>query len=256
MSVRSDIMQNKRGWRRLSYTRRCGWVDWGHAQPGAASILKRQVAAEQADWVFLRDISITLAGQPAYVLNFGEEMGKFGLVVSNVAHFVVRKELTPAERWGVALAIFEEASVSFETMQASPPFSWTSDSGFSGEDLVSDLIGFYGVYRRLSDAQMRVIAGEVSIKESLRIWDEQLPNGIGGLKNHRFAPVLFPTTEGVDGPGATTWPQQFTGITPLSPGRHWVAVRGRFIDGRLINAGIPLETSSNGDVTPARPAKR
>lgn len=173
MSLRSDIMMNKRGWRRLSYTRRCGWVDCGHAQPGAVSALKRQIAAESADWVFLRKVSITLAGQSAYVLNFGEEMGKFGLVVSNVAHFVVRKGLTAQERWSVALAIFQEASVSFETLQASPPFSWSSDSGFSGEDLVSDLIGFYGVYRKLSDSQMRVIAGEVSVKESLRIWDEQ-----------------------------------------------------------------------------------
>lgn len=33
----------------------------------------------------------------------------------------------------------------FESMQASFPFNLVTDSGFSGEDLVSDLLGFYRV---------------------------------------------------------------------------------------------------------------
>ncbi len=43
MSDRNDIKPNRKGWRQLSYTCRCGWVDWGHALPRGPSQLKHQI---------------------------------------------------------------------------------------------------------------------------------------------------------------------------------------------------------------------
>ena len=64
MTDRSDIEPNGRGWRRLSYTRRCGWVDWGHALPGNPLSLKRQLEAERATWPGLSRLVVRANGQP------------------------------------------------------------------------------------------------------------------------------------------------------------------------------------------------
>lgn len=64
------------GVRRLSYTRRCGWVDWGHARPTAALGLKEQILSEQGADSALRGVGLALENSPAYVLTFGERMGR------------------------------------------------------------------------------------------------------------------------------------------------------------------------------------
>ncbi|QYE32975.1 hypothetical protein KZX46_02150 (plasmid) [Polymorphobacter sp. PAMC 29334] len=250
MSPRADLMPTASGWRRLSYTSRGGFVDWGHAQPGAVRKLKRLMDGETSDWLSLKKLQVTLSGSPAFVLDFGEEMRKGFLTVGNVAQFVVRRRLDGRAKEAVALAIFQKASLGFEALQASPPFRWVSDKGFSGEDLVSDLIGFYGVYRGFSDERMRRIAGEVTVDESLKVWDDHLPNGIGGLKNYRFAPILFPIDPHFD----TSWPAEFSGIRPARPGGDWIAVKDRFIDGILVNRGQPLAALTDGIVMTVPPA--
>lgn len=41
------------------------------------------------------------------------------------------------------LAMMMNTALKFEAYQSLKEFSWHTDSGFSGEDLVSDLFGFY-----------------------------------------------------------------------------------------------------------------
>lgn len=75
----------------------------------------------------------------------------------------------------------------FEGLQSLKLFSWYTDSGFSGEDLVSDLLGFYravlpGVY----SYRLR----PVSYESALRRWDHY--GAIGSHKNDGFRPIHFP----------------------------------------------------------------
>ncbi|NTJ41598.1 hypothetical protein G6L28_03165 [Agrobacterium larrymoorei] len=148
-----------------------------------------------------------------------------GIRVSTVAHWVVRKGLSAQQKESAALGSFMAASRTFENMQASFPFSVATNSGFSGENLVSNLVGFYGAYRNINEPRLRAICGETSEIESLRIWDEYLPHGIGAIKNRSFRPLLFPTTEGVSSPADTSFPLILSTIRPSASGADWVGKR-------------------------------
>ena len=245
MSGRSDIQPNSRGWRRLSYTRRCGWVDWGHALPGSALDLKQQLEVERATWPGLSRVSAKFDGHDAFPINYGQRMTGF----SAERHWIVRRGLTAAARESAALGIFLSASFDLEGAQSSFPFSWVTNSGFSAEDLVSNLIGFYAAFRGMTQDQQRRICGEVSVAESLRLWDENLPNGLGAIKNRTLRPVLFPTRERGSGPASTAFPLQFTTITPSPSGGDWVRLRDRFIPGPLANIGASIAVDRQGVVS-------
>ena len=247
MTERADIQPNKNGWRRLSYTARCGWVDWGHALPAGPAGLKRQLDNETANQPLLNRLPITLEGSPAFALNYGQAMGAHGVGISLTRHWIIRKGLTAQQKEAVALAIYLDASHQFETMQGSFPFSIASGaSSYSPEDLVSNLIGFYTAYRGFTQEAMREACGEVSVDESLRIWDEHLPDGLAGIKNKTTRPILFLTKEG---PGDTNFPQIFQTIVPAPPGVLWTKLKTRFINGALINAGAPLNITRDGRIT-------
>lgn len=100
----------------------------------------------------------------------------------------IKKKLSESEKKSVALSIFLDVSHAFESLQAGFPFNLVTDSGFSGEDLVSDLIGFYravnpgGNYIRLCQPVRKEIA--------LKIWDTYGP--VGNNKNHSTSPYLYP----------------------------------------------------------------
>lgn len=64
------------GFRRLSYTCRCGWIDWGHALPGGPRALRTQIDSEYTNWPELGQLTVTLAGAPAYVVHYGQGMGR------------------------------------------------------------------------------------------------------------------------------------------------------------------------------------
>jgi hypothetical protein len=261
VTVRRDIDPNQNGWRRLSYTCRCGWVDWGHASPGSATELKLQVDTEQSNWPGLGQMSVRLDGSPAYIINYGQGMGIKPVMVTAYRHWVVKKGLTAAQRRSVSLGIFLSASFEFETLQGSFPYSIVSGaSSFSVEDLISNLIGFYGVYnsiygppgQRLYDARMRQLCGEVTVKESYRIWDTHLPGGLSTLRHRGLQPLKFPCPECDEKNTDTSFPVRLSGIQPAPEGALWVRVKNRFIDGRLANARQAIDVSSRGEVTVRR----
>ena len=245
MTARSDIAPNRAGWRRLSYTRRCGWVDWGHALPGGPLQLRRQLDAEQGAWPGLSRLRVTLAGQPGYIVHYGQAMTGF----SAARQWAVRRGLSSAQRESAGLGIYLAASHEFEATQDSFPFSWVTSSGYSAEDLVSNLIGFYGAFRCVPQDQLRAMCGEVSVKESFRLWDAHLPGGLGAIKNHSLRPILFPTQEGVRSPADTSFPAELAGLRASPAGRDWVRLRDRFVPGPLVNAGASIAVDSKGVVT-------
>jgi hypothetical protein len=252
MTDRTDITPTASGFRRLSYTCRCGRVDWGHASPGrpenhnSTSGLKRQMDREQANWPGLDRLDIQFLREPAFVVVYGQSMGSATLriSVSNVRHWVVKKNLTARQRERVALSIFMATSMNFERLQGSFPYGLVSGaSSFSPEDLVSNLIGFYSVFRGVPVERLRTMCGEVSVNESLRIWDAHLPNGFGGLRNTTTRPILFPSAACA---GNTEFPTELSDLAAALPGTHFVAPSNRFIDGRLVNAGLPLQIDATG----------
>ncbi|MED0286827.1 hypothetical protein RCU91_19855 [Escherichia coli] len=151
MSKRNDITDGifattkKYG---LVYTEELGWIDLGHAQGQDARILKRKLEQEHFstyydefhDWYFPVD--------------YHQEMGirKKILGVDLTFHtgvytkVMVRSCLSPTLKARVALTLMYGTAKRFEAWQNSFIFNWYTDSGFSAEDLVSDLIGFYRVF--------------------------------------------------------------------------------------------------------------
>lgn len=248
MSGRKDIEPNERGWKRLSYTTRCGWVDWGHALPTAAQNLKRDINREYSS-PLLQNVEVQLNGEDAFILEYGFAMGSFGVRVSNRRHWVIKKGLTQQEKERVALGIYLETSVNFERLQGSFPYNLVSSgSSFSAEDLISNLIGFYSAYSGQPQDAMRRLCGEVSVDESYRIWDQHLPNGLDGLKNTTLTPIFFPSNEG-DSHNSEGLPPFLTRIRTEEDGRLWVKPNNRFVDGRIISRKIPIKVDSTGSVS-------
>lgn len=254
MSHRKDIEPDPDdGWRRLSYTRRCGWVDWGHALPTAAASLIGRVRTQSDPVLPLPPERILLEGQSAFALRFGLTSGALGVKRQLAQDYVVRRNMPSTHRWSAALGIFMHASVRLEQYQGSFPLGLVSSSSFSGEDLVSNLIGFYAAARHIRLKQMREICGEVSVAESYRIWDTHLSGGLSGFKNHRFRPRLFPTKEGVHSPADLTWPQVLSTIRPSPAGSTWAIVRNQLIPQRLIDSGAVLTVKGDGSIDVQRP---
>ncbi len=254
MSDRNHIAPDQQQWRRLSYTCRCGWVDWGHALPDSAQRLKRQMDSERPEFNLHQYVNMTLADTPAYLLVYGQAMGIGKLRVSTDRHYVVRKSLSQTDRERAALAIFLQGSFEFEQLQGSFPFSILSgESSFSPEDMISDIIGFYSAFRLIPEADMRQLCGEVSVAESYRIWDRELPDGFSKLHHkgpsatdHQLSPIYFPSQECSS--DQTTFPPLFSSIQIAPSGTSWVQMKSRFIDRRFMNARKAIRVDRQGVV--------
>lgn len=178
-------------------------------------------------------------------------MGASFLQVSAQRHWIIKKGLSRTDRMSAALGIFISASLGFEKLQGTFPFSIVSGaSSFSPEDLVSNLIGFFSAFKSIPQSQMRRICGEVSVKESYRLWDKHLSRGFSGLRNRTFRPILFPSLKCNGGTNSSSFPAVLTSVRPMSSGVNWVRLKRRFVDGRLVNARRAIDVSSKGAVSP------
>lgn len=180
MSKRSDIIGGEiavdvsHG---LIYTEVLGWVDLGHAKGIDIQNLLRDIDSGER------------LGKEYYDVSYSQSMAER---VSNIkmGKFIkwrIKRGRTPLERRSIALAMMMSLARKFEGLQASFPVSLVTDSGFSGEDLVSDLLGFYRVVSIRDPFRMlRVVSREKALKR----WDHY--GKIGGWKNESFRPLLFP----------------------------------------------------------------
>jgi hypothetical protein len=223
---------------RVSYTCRAGWIDWGHADGSGATSLINMVAAGLHSPGVPANLDVRLGGSPAAVINYKQTMGGTVPVVgvrvtlpAGPKYWIVRKNLSRSTAVSVALGIFMAESLRFESWQR---FAWgmATDSGQSAEDLVSNLIGFYRAANGVDRQRIGRLLGEVSTAESQRIWREHLGDGgLGALKNDRFQPIYFPSSE--CGPDAGRLPREVEQMRPSAEGLHWVRPRhqgGRFWD--------------------------
>lgn len=183
MSKRSDIIDPSAAPTAdfgLVYSEVLGWIDLGHAYgDDIRNLLKQMTTGENGT-------------APYYELVYSQSMYKWSHNVGSgvYALWMVKKGTPLHIRHSIALAIMMRTAIRFESRQLSVPFAWTTDSGFSAEDLVSDLLGFYRVIRPQNYfSQLKL----VSKAEALKRWDYY--GATGSYKNKLFQPLLFPDPE-------------------------------------------------------------
>jgi|CXWL01.1.fsa_nt_gi hypothetical protein len=184
MTSRRDIVDGSKAESQnygLVYTRKCGWIDLGHANPTSAAQLWRNISATQ------------LACHPTGYskISYSQRMSKFGLSARANQSFEVKDSLSVAQRKSVALAIFLDISNKFETMQSNWFYSLFTNSGYSAEDIVSNIVGFY---RAVEPGKKYISLCEpVSLDIALKIWDKFGP--VGANKNFSGGPFLYSINE-------------------------------------------------------------
>lgn len=181
MSRREDILDGSKAERSaygLVYTEVLGWIDLGHAQGNDIRQLWAQMLCGEAQSGLTYDVTYkqSMAGL------------KRRLTVGKSITWRLKKGLSYHQKQSIALAMMMTLARRFEGLQNSFPFSWATDSGFSGEDLVSDLLGFYRVVACMSGIFSHL--KPVSQADALRRWDHY--GKIGSWKNETFKPLLFP----------------------------------------------------------------
>ncbi|MGD9426754.1 hypothetical protein ACLHDD_16925 [Pantoea sp. NSTU24] len=164
----------------LVYTEVLGWVDLGHAQGTDIRALLRLMAQGES------------SGKEFYDVRYSQGMtSPFGLLRSGkMMTWRIRRGRPYWEQKSIALAMMMDMAHRFEAFQGSFPNNLMTDSGFSGEDLVSDLLGFYrAVLVQNAFGMLRPVSKE----EALKRWDYY--GKIGNWKNKTFQPLLFPDPE-------------------------------------------------------------
>lgn len=183
MSKRSEIIEGADAAHTnygLVYTEVLGWVDLGHAQGEDIRELMNKINYGEAMGVARYDITYSQSMvDPWKTLR----MGKF-------IKWRIRTGRPYQERQSIALAMMMTLARRFEAMQNTFPINLVTDSGFSGEDLCSDLLGFYRV---MSIRNPFPLLRPVSKEEALKRWDYY--GKIGSWKNETFQPLLFPDPE-------------------------------------------------------------
>jgi hypothetical protein len=205
--------------RGIIYTCNCGWFDRGHAFTAPS---KRSSVGPFRLWNSLlkEDGPPHVIGRvpiPAFVVTYRQDavkkLGGMAFFPGEERTYVVRKGLSNVRKQGVALAILMEVSIAFESLQASlvSRALTGSDSGFSEEDLVSNIIGLYATIFPMIDVDS--LCKPVSVAASQAVWKAY--GAVGKNKNKRFKPIFHPCSECKDPP---RFPPQFQVIQPAVKG--------------------------------------
>lgn len=163
--------------------------------------------------------------------------------VGETQSFLVRRNLSELELKSVALSIFILVSLGFETFQRSLEAGGIAnffseiirgkpyDSGFSREDLVSNLIGFYVGVGEISKTDAIAACHPVSEQTAVEVWNRE--GAVGQRKNESFVPDYAADTYTVDDVSCKDecigqprqLPDVFKRIRPQQPGRNYLPLR-------------------------------
>lgn len=175
----------------LIYTEKCGWIDLGHANPTSALGLWQQIKTENKNAklsnTYYPGVQTLRIHSGYFLVSYRQSMSRHGLSVSAVKKYQVKKGLTLQQKKSVALSIFLDISYKFEQLQRNWIFRHLTDSGFSVEDLVSNLLGFYRAVEP-GRPYFKLIK-PVPKEMALYLWDSF--GGIKRYKNRTTEPYLF-----------------------------------------------------------------
>lgn len=210
----------------LIYTCNAGWLDLGHLNPNnprpeiGAHNLWRQIVQEGDP---VKDVACDLTsplvspmmrmieelnkpehcntdqrfrfpdGTTGYRVRYRQDHARLPFKPGREAEFIVKHGLTTDEKKSVALSIFVEVSEKFESFQRLAEIvtaGLATDSGFSQDDLVSNLVGFYVAVGNVSRTRAIEVCHPVSDKTAFAIWDAQ--GAVGSNKNKHWTP-RYPT---------------------------------------------------------------
>ncbi|NIF20719.1 hypothetical protein [Candidatus Pantoea multigeneris] len=183
MSKRTDIIDGALAQSEdsgLVYTEVLGWVDLGHARGEDIKKLLRKMDEGEASIEEYYEVTYSQGMTAPYNL----------LRAGKMETWLIKKGRPLWERKSIALAMMMKLARKFEAFQNSFPYYHATDSGFSGEDLPSDLLGFY---RAVTTPNPFSLLRPVSKAEALKRWDYY--GKIGDWKNDSFCPLLFPDPE-------------------------------------------------------------
>lgn len=180
MSKRKDIVDGGRAAELtagLIYTEVLGWIDLGHARGVDIRDLLRNIRQGEA------------SGKAFYEVRYSQGMtSPYGFFRSGkMVTWRIKHGRPDWEQKSIALAMMMTVARKFEFFQGIFPNNWVTDSSYSGEDLVSDLLGFY---RMVSIQNPFSMLRPLSKAEALKRWDYY--GKIGSWKNETFQPLLFP----------------------------------------------------------------
>jgi hypothetical protein len=223
MSKRSEIVDGSVAEKTdfgIVYTCDAGWVDVGHAGPGAATQLWALIRSERGemspDGLWFRVPFQECMGR--------KKWGMWYVWACEGEDFGVRYGLSISQKESVALGIFLRVSRNFEAMQGTWPQSMipsSAASSFSAEDLISDLIGFYRVVR--PGPSYVKMAGPVSKADAERVWDTW--GAAGSYKNRELKPILFPCSSCQNSPKTVTKGALLVYLTQIQPAKPGILYR-------------------------------
>ncbi len=184
---RTDIRDN-----RLFYTWHMGWLDRSHASDPGSGNMSLRIA-----WLTIRSAP---AGATR-TIKLSQDQSKPGNVAykKQSIEFKVRIKSSESERANQLMYAWQLVSGAFEDYQHSYPqtgglTTWLTgkasgeeqkvSSGFSTEDLVSDLVAFYAIIKEQQVDTLLSVAGRLDetreIRLSYLVWDQYLKPSLGG----------------------------------------------------------------------------
>jgi hypothetical protein len=181
MSKRTDILDAaaaETARHGLIYTEVLGWVDLGHAQGTDIRMLWSQLLQGES------------RSGSTYDVTYKQSMVGLGqrFTVGKSITWRIKKGLSYQQKQSIALTMMMTLARRFEDLQGSFPYNWVTDSGFSCEDLVSDLLGYYRVMSCMNNIFSYL--KPISKADALKRWDHY--GKVGSWKNETFRPLLFP----------------------------------------------------------------
>ena len=125
-------------------------------------------------------------GKTGFLVHYRQDHAGIPTKPGREGKYIVKHGLTDQQKKSVALAIFKEISIRFENLQHL--FSVATDSGYSQDDLVSNLIGFYIGVNEVQRLDILRKCHPVSAESAIAIWDRDGP--VGDNKNTKWTPKL------------------------------------------------------------------
>ncbi len=140
---------------KFRYSCKCGWLDAAHIDFGVPLGMEALVNW-QINWSLFPNATQDRmrAIYPWFITATGVNFGNLNAVIDEKHPDYIQR---PND---IALGIWMETHEELERKQGEPPVSWVSDTSFSIEDLVSDIVG-YAAYRAQQSWVNSVPSGEL-----------------------------------------------------------------------------------------------